>query len=381
MSDTVNPFRYGGLVESEDFCNRERELRDLRRVAANCQRLFLYSERRMGKTSLVMKMLAGLSKRSYLAAYVDLWPTDDASSFVAALAKSLSEAGATRAEKAFETAKNLFSNLKPALTLDQSGNPSLQFGATTYTVPEPDLRDVLQASQDIASKRKRKVVVVLDEFQRVAEYDDDSVERVLRSVIQSHKDVAYLFLGSRKHLIRSMFLDAGRPLYRSATHYPLQGIETKHWIGFISTRFGREDRSIATAVVERLCRLTDGHPFYTQHLAHALWELTPAGEEATDERLDASLDLLLERESYAYMMLWDSLTMNQQRLLRGFALCEDDLEPFSGEFARRYGLSTPANTQSAGKGLLSRDIVDRENGSFVIIDRFLKLWVRRTFGP
>ncbi|HUF11391.1 MAG TPA: hypothetical protein VMO47_18865, partial [Rhodothermales bacterium] len=333
------------------------------------------------KTSLVMKMLSGLSRKSFLSAYVDLWPTDDASSFVGALAKSLSEAGASRAEKAFETAKSLFSNLKPALTLDQSGNPSLQFGATPYAIPEPDLREALEAAQSIASKRNRKVVVVLDEFQRVAEYDDDTVERTLRSVIQSHKDVAYLFLGSRKHLIRSMFLDTGRPLYRSATHYPLQPIESKHWIGFILSRFEREGRSIPIPVVERLCVLTDGHPFYTQYLAHALWELTPAGEMADDARLDAALDLLLERESYAYMVLWDSLTMNQLRLLRGFALAGDDLAPFSGEFARTFGLSTPANTQSAAKGLLARDIIDREEGSFVIIDRFLKLWVKRTFGP
>jgi len=54
---------------------------------------------------LLKRVLSGLSKRSYLAAYVDPWPTDDPSSFVQALAKALSEAGATRSEKAFETAK------------------------------------------------------------------------------------------------------------------------------------------------------------------------------------------------------------------------------------------------------------------------------------
>lgn len=378
MTETVNPFRYGGLVTSEDFCNRERELRDLRRAAANCERLFLYGERRMGKTSLVMKVLSGLSRRTYLSAYVDLWPTDDASSFAAALAKALSEAGVSRAEKAFETAKSFFSNLKPALTLDQAGNPSLQFGVEPYAIEEPDLVNAIKASQDLAVKRKRKVVVVLDEFQRVAEYADDRVERILRSVIQSHTDVAYLFLGSRKHLIQTMFLDAGRPLYRSASHYPLGPIAAKDWMEFITARFAAKQRHISDAVVEHLCMLAGGHPFYTQHLAHVLWELTPEGGEADDARLDAALDLALERESYGYATLWDSLTTNQQRLLRGLALSAD-LAPFSGEFARRFGLSTPANTQSAARALLAKDVIDRENGSFVIVDRFLNLWIQNAF--
>ncbi|HLE56449.1 MAG TPA: ATP-binding protein [Rhodothermia bacterium] len=374
MTDSVNPFRYGGVVGPEDFCNRAQEIRDLKKSIANSDRLFLYSERRMGKTSLIRRVLSGLSKRSYLAVYVDLWPTDDASSFAQALAKALSEAGATRAEKAFETAKSLFAHLKPALTLDQAGNPSLQFGAETYTIPEPDLADVLQAPQRLAERRRnRKVAVVFDEFQRILEYPDDQVERMLRAAIQEHRQVAYLFLGSRKHLIQTMFLDANRPLYRSATHYPLKAIAAEDWMGFISERFASTERRIRPEIVKSLIGLSEGHPFYTQHLAHALWELTPPGEESTAGRLDQALTVLLERESYAYSTLWDTLTSNQQRLLRGLAEIGSEPPPFSGEFAQRFGLSTPANAQSASRGLLAKDIVDRENGSLVIVDRFFRL--------
>ena len=35
----------------------------------------MYSERRLGKTSLIQAVLGQLP-RSYAAAYVDLWPTD-----------------------------------------------------------------------------------------------------------------------------------------------------------------------------------------------------------------------------------------------------------------------------------------------------------------
>ena len=46
---------------------------------------------------------------------------------------------------------------------------------------------------------------------------------------------------------------------------------------FIRERFEQADKPITEAEVEALCALTEGHPFYTQHLAHALWERTPPG--------------------------------------------------------------------------------------------------------
>lgn len=64
------------------FCDRVKELSDLRRAAQNAEKLFIYSERRMGKTSLVLHALQSLPKREYAGAYADLWPTDGAVSFV-----------------------------------------------------------------------------------------------------------------------------------------------------------------------------------------------------------------------------------------------------------------------------------------------------------
>src|SRR6266566_2684023 len=48
-----NPFEYGGVVSGEAFCNRQKELADLRRAMENAEKLFVFSERRYGKTSLV----------------------------------------------------------------------------------------------------------------------------------------------------------------------------------------------------------------------------------------------------------------------------------------------------------------------------------------
>ena len=83
-----NPFEYGGVVGGSAFCNRKKELSDLVRAMENSEKLFLYSERRLGKTSLIHYAQSKLPKDKYASAYVDLWATDGEVSFVTATANS-----------------------------------------------------------------------------------------------------------------------------------------------------------------------------------------------------------------------------------------------------------------------------------------------------
>ena len=53
MRNPINPFEYGGVVAENAFCNRAREKADLAKAIRNHEKLFVFSERRLGKTSLV----------------------------------------------------------------------------------------------------------------------------------------------------------------------------------------------------------------------------------------------------------------------------------------------------------------------------------------
>ena len=374
----TNPFQYGGVVGEEAFCNRQIELADLLRAMQNGERLFLFSERRMGKTSLVRLALSRLSRDKHLAAYVDLWPTDSEKSFLTATARALAQAMATRPERMLDAARAFFPQLSPVLTLDEAGRPELRFEVTPRRPSEQALEDVLSAPGRIAEKRRKRVVVVFDEFQQILQYGDDRVERTLRSAIQGQDHVAYLFLGSQKHLIQEMVLDRSSPLYRAGAHYPLRPIATPEWQPFIRSRFEDSNRHISQDRIETVCEMCGGHPFYTQHLCHALWELCAPGETVTDELVGAALDLLLDRESQAYTALWDSLTGPQRRLLASLAATGDTGEIYSTAFREQHGLGAPSTVQRAAAALLQRDLVDRSNGSYVVADRFLRLWIQRT---
>jgi hypothetical protein len=371
-----NPFQYGGIVEGSAFCNRKQELADLRAAMESSEKLFLYSERRLGKTSLVQTALRGLPKGRYAAAYVDLWPTDGEKSFAAATAEAITASmGGGTAGHLLQIATQFFGLFAPSITVDAEGKPKITFGFSVSGLPGREIEEVLAAPAKIAARGKQKVVIVFDEFQQVLEYGDDRVERRLRSVVQKHRDVSYVFLGSRKHILQKMFLDQGRPLYRAAGHYPLGAIETRHWIPFIGKKFREGDRPIADDEIRRVCELTEGHPFYTQHLCHALWEICAPGEPVTEALIQGAVKVLLDRENYAYTVLWESLALNQKRVLKGIASEPAGSKLFAAPFISRHGLGSPSNAQRAVENLLSRDLIDRDNGSFLITDRFFRIWI------
>jgi len=374
-----NPFKYGGVVSRDAFCNREKELSDLLRAMENSERMFVCSERRFGKTSLVKLALEKLNEEKYLSAYVDLWPTDDEISFATAIAKSITESMSTNLSKLFDVAKTFFGRLVPTLTVDDQGKPQVSFGINRTTIADPGagLDEVLSAPAKIAAQRQKKVVIVFDEFQQILEYDSDMVERRLRSYIQHHKDVAYIFLGSRKHLIQKMFLEKSRPLYLAGEHYPLTPIHEKHWTPFIQKRFASANKKINEEQIHSVFKLTQGHPFHTQHLCHAIWELCEEGSQVTEDLIDSAVQLLLERENYAYTNLWESFTMNQRRFLKGLASETGQVKPFASDFIQRYGLGSASNIQRVLESLTEKDIIEKDNGDFIIIDRFFRIWIQK----
>lgn len=371
-----NPFQFGGVIGPDCFCNREQEFHELSSAMRNGEKVFLYSERRFGKTSLVTRCLANLPDKEFMKAYIDLWATDSEETFVAAMAKAITESLTSTPAKLIQTAAEFFQNLVPTLTVDDEGKPKLEFGMRSRGASHPALDEVLEAPERIRKRRKKNVVIVFDEFQQVLSFSSDDVERRLRSHIQHHQHVSYFFLGSRKHLIQELFLNRTRPLYRIGRHYPLARIAVEHWVPFICDKFSKARKNISETNARHIVELTDGHPFYTQHLCHALWDLCEA--EVTPSLIQSALETLLQRESYAFVNLWESLTVNQRRILLGLAKNGGHGEGiFSTEFISTNRLGTASSVQRAIKTLVDRDILDREGERVVIIDRFLRLWINR----
>ncbi len=376
-----NPFIYGGTVTGDAFCNRTVELQDLKTFADNSNNIFIFGERRLGKTSLLNKLISKLPEDDYIPIYVDLWVCNTEESLVKVCAQAFTSVLEKASSKLLKKAKELFSSFSPSIVIDSEGNPQLVFNTVEYKKNDPVLEKVFDLPQIIADKyHEKQVVVIFDEFQQIRNMESDRAERILRSTIQNHSDVSYFFCGSKKHIINDMFMNKKSPLFRSAGHYPIDVISTEHWLKYISHNFSATGRKVDDEMIKEILKITGNHPFYTQLLCHVLWEITESGEKAEVEMLEKAVALLLNREQYAYTTLWETLSLNVQRMLTAVAKEKDMTSPYSGNILKKYGIKTASTAQKAIEKLKSEEIIDiSDEGIYFISDRFFSLWISSKF--
>ena len=376
----INPFEYGGIVSSGSFCNRKNELKELRRFVENSGKVFVYGERRIGKSSLLYHLIDSLSEERFIVSFIDVWRCTDTSDFIRECAKAFGSTGSLSSKGLLQRAKNLFSGLTPALTVDDNGKPQLTFSTVYRKNETPLLSEVLSAPGRVAdSSPDQQVLVIFDEFQEIRNFNDDRIERVLRSEVQKHHNVAYIFCGSRKHILRKMFLKSGSPLYRSAAHYPINSIAPEHWVPFIKERFLIKGISLKNSFVEDICSLTEGHPFYTQMICDILWDLCESEQEPDTNTLSQALQTVLDRESEGYNAVWESLPSNPQKMLIAAAFEKPLVQPFAGKIVSRYNLANPSSARNGLEYLAAHDLIEQRDGTYYIPDRFIALWLRRRF--
>ena len=373
-----NPFRYGDLALDEAFTDRGAELEALRSDMLNGQNVAIIAPRRFGKTSLVRRATQELLRAKVLVAEVDLMKTPTKEKFAAKLSKTIHDDIASPLFNAKERLR-LFSTLRisPTITVDpRDGTPTFSFAATHNEEDiDATLERLLELPAQLATDRGRRAVVFFDEFQEVTSIDP-RLPALMRAVFQEQTEVAHVYSGSRRDMMRTLFTHQNEPFFRSAKVMELGVIAPELFKPFIHDRFAATTRGVPDEVLDALLDITGGHPYATQELAYALWELVPQGFTALTGDFDRALEAVLHAENAHFTLVWESASRAQRLLLQAVAV-----EPgrVQGEAYRlRFGLPAASTVQRAAETLASEEVLRRaEDGSFVIAEPFLREWILR----
>ena len=380
---TMNPFVYGEQVSGENFCNRQDEIKELVSEISSGQNIMIYSPRRFGKTSLIGEVLGKVRADGILCVYIDLFPVISERDFVSISLKSISRIFSRDSKNILKRVRSFFKRLSPSLyvTVSEDGTPSVGINFSK-TEALPAIEEIFNGLYQFSQDKKKKALVVFDEFQQIGELEDTRVEKVLRGIVQNHREISYVFMGSKKHLIYDMFNNPERPFFKSTAHFPLKKIDREIFADFVRGKFLQSKRKINLETSLYIVDTAESHPYYTQMLAHTVWEITGDSQEVTAVHVDAAVEKILGREAAAFTNLWDNLTLKQKRLLLALALKKDEEKIFSTQFLDAYGLGSSSTVQRGIKSLLNKGTIDREGESVEINDIFLKTWlVRRMRSP
>lgn len=369
-----NPFVFGRAAEGTYFTDREEDARRLTTNLTHGIHTILISPRRWGKTSLVKKVISEVGRPDIQIVFIDIFQCKTEYEFYKTFANEVVKQTSSKIEEWVETAKSFLSNISPKFSF--GSDPMNDFTISFEWNPKDSTeKEILQLPQKIAQKKNVRIVVCLDEFQQMADFDDSVLfQKKLRSVWQHQQEVTYCMFGSKKHLMENIFNDKSMPFYKFGDMMFLKKIPTEQWIPFICDKFSETGKTITEQQASRICDLTENLSSYVQHLAWLVWY--KADKVVTNKDIDAALDDLLEQNKIFFQREIEQLTEFQYNFLK--ALANGVSSGFSRkEVIRKYRLESSANVLSVKKALLKKDLIDIDGQIVSFDDSLFKLWIQR----
>ena len=371
-----NPFNFLQLAAGDQFYDRKEIRKDLlSRFLSGQSSVVLYGPRRYGKSSLVGELVGDLEKAGIPCVTLDVVKVPSIDMFVSAYATKVYR---RLAPVKFEFRKlgMFLKSLRPKMSLGPTGETGLSFEPSGATVGPEALTEVLDLPQKLLSGKGR-AVVVFDEFQEVKDLlPNDGFERVMRSAIQSHRNVSYIFLGSRYHMLRRMFTDHNRPFYKSAVTILLGKPPVEESVRFVIDRFASAGKTIARDAAERLVGKIENIPYFIQQLGFETFRLVDDAhrKSVSSADVDAAFANLsgFNRDQYEQLML--TLSVSQKKLL--IALAHEQTDEFGDVYRRRYALGVSSTVNSAKSKLMEDGHIERSDGKYVVADPFFAQFLR-----
>ena len=369
------PFEYGRVVCGADFINRKEELKRLTTNFKSGVNTMIISPRRWGKSSLVREAGSALRKRKDLVVcHIDLYAVRTEQDFLKLFARELIKQTSSKWQDWAEAALAFIRNVIPKVAF---GGPDMQAELElSWGSEQIDPLVIYQLPEQIAKKKKIRVVVCLDEFQNIAHFDDPlAVQKQMRSVWQLHQSASYCLYGSKKHWLTEIFSDYSMPFYRFGDLMYLEKIPAHHWEKFIVNEFSRTGKKITKEQVQQLTATVQLHPQYVQYLAQKIWIHT--NTEVTEENFARGVDGLLKDTGIAFQRDVELLTATQLDFLKAYL---DGVREFSSvETLSRYSLGGASNIVRIKKALQQKDTMDFSEAEPVFVDPMFELWLKKVY--
>ena len=376
MMGMENPFNYLQFATGDRFYDREEIRKDLKsRFLSGQTNVVLYGPRRYGKSSLVAELTADLEKAGIPCVMLDVVKVPSIELFAAAYVQKVYR---KLAPVKFELKKlgGFLKSLRPKLTLDAAGEAGITFDTAEHEIGTEELTEVLDLPQKLLPNGKR-AVVVFDEFQEVGDLlPEDRFERVMRSVIQGHTRVSYIFLGSRYHMLRRMFTDHNRPFYKSALTVLLDKPPVEDSVRFVVSRFQSGGLLIDERVAASLVAKAENIPYFIHQIGFEVFRSArdaPKKKVGEGDVLSAYSRLAgLNRDQYEQLML--TFSMAQKKLL--VALARERTREFDDAYRRRHQLGPSSTVNSSKRKLIEDGHIEQFATECRIADPFFAEFLR-----
>lgn len=367
-------FVYGMSVEGENFTDRVQETKRLMMDFENGINVVLVSPRRIGKSSIVRKVMKEITNPNIKMVFMDIYDCRSEYDFYNRFASELLKQTATKTEHMIDNIKKFLVRLTPKISFspEPMSEYSLSLGITPQNY-QPE--EILQLPELIGQSQGIHIVVCIDEFQQIGEMPDSlTIQKRLRGIWQHQRNVSYCLFGSKKHLMTKLFQNRRMPFFQFGEMMYLEKIPTEEWVPFICSRFESQGKLISEELAKRICETVDGNSSYVQQLA---WNVLAETEKTTTEDdFERGVDALLAQCSALFEEQLKGLSGYQMNFIR--ALCDGVRSEFGSKtILETYNLGSKSNISRIKTALQEKEMIDFDKDNVYLEDPVFKLWFKR----
>ena len=344
--------------------------------------ILLTGIRGVGKTAL-MKKLKKDFQNEYLVVYMDLSAMDkfkkdklDRFCFMRLFYESIINACDesniitidTKILKYFKTRNFIMDKIE---SVDKIPIPILKT-EEDYTKFTGFVMDLPQQIYDDCKENIDGILIFMDEFQILKQLDEDvnGFLWYIRSVIQSQKNIGYIFSGSmsvKDELISDIAGQKGAFGGR-ILNYEIKTFSYETTKDYLTEK--ADYLEFTDDGFKRFYKCTNGIPYYINNFARLL----PPNEELNEEKI-----ILEFKKSLPYLLVhltneWYKLTKQEQRII--VALVEKPLRRI--EIANKLGVKSGAIGASL-KTLQNKILIELNNEKYQIYDSIFKAWLKKEY--
>ena len=374
MKRLSNPFVIGKYVDKSYFCDREKESELLVHHIVNGRHVTIMSERRLGKTGLIEHVFTNHLPDDYETFIVDIYTCKNLREMVYLLANEVFKK-ISQKQSLVERLLRIVRSLKTTISYDTvTGLPELGFGIGEIQQPEVTLDEILSYLET----SDKTCVVAIDEFQKIASFEEDNVEALLRTKIQHMKNTQFVFAGSERHLLEGIFNDPARPFYNSVVFMQLLPIDKGEYVRFCQHLFSLYDKSVSEILIARLYDCFKGVTWYLQLSMNEAFTIAERGGHVGDENYEQILNHMVDSKRFTFEDRYASLTEKQKTVLQAIAAeFPKELNLTSQDFIGKNHLKTASSVQTAIKALTDKGILVDNHGTKRPTDLLFMLWLKK----
>lgn len=379
MKQEINPFPIKGYVSSEFFCDREKETDEILTNVRNGADTTLISPRKYGKTGLILHVFDVIRSQGmkYETVYVDIYATLSLSDFIKTLAEAILQKFPEKSSIG-EKFINILRGFKTMISYDYvTGEPEIEF---SYSMPSQK-EHTLKMLFSFLEQQNLPVVLAIDEFQQIAEYEEKNVEALLRTVTQQLHNIRFIYSGSNRRTLSEMFSNANRPFFSSTKTLVMHRIDSDVYGDFIQSTFQRHGRKVTAEALNYILEWSCCHTFYTQSLCNELFA-TEEKEISVEFVMKIARDIL-EREGATFLQIRSLVTPQQWRVLIAVA-CEHAVSQLtSAQFLTKYKIGSATNCRRAIESLTEKELIleslSLKGKSYRIYNIFFSRWLEEVY--